>query len=132
MPVVVLSADSKLRLCGVFFHMATHLCSKKKDMAAKHRFSRSASQQAVGIWKRGTGMAVSPHPPWELSEPGGEISERWFRESARLRTGWSGHLCLVNSNVGFFFSVSLQRTVTLYKMERISRDEDILILIAHA
>lgn len=71
----MLSIDSKLGLCGVL-HTATQLGSREKGMAAKRAFMRSAPQLAMGIWKRGAAVA------WELSEPGGEISELQLRESA--------------------------------------------------
>lgn len=87
-PAIVLPIDSKLSLCGGL-HTATQLGSREKGMAAKHAFMRCAPQLAVGIWKRGAGVA------WELSEPGREISEFQLRNSAervssqiQLRSLW--------------------------------------------
>jgi hypothetical protein len=47
-------------------------------MEAKHGFARSTPQKAMGIWKRGAGVAMTHQ--WELSELGGKISELPFRE----------------------------------------------------
>jgi hypothetical protein len=57
---------------------AIQLGSREKGMEAKHGFARSTPQKAMGIWKRGAGVAMTHQ--WELSELGGKISELPFRE----------------------------------------------------
>ena len=65
-PTIILAVN-ELSLYGVFLHAATQLGSRDKGTVTKCRFARSATQKDVGIWKCGH------DPPWELSEPGGDI-----------------------------------------------------------
>lgn len=50
----MLPADYKLRLCGVFLHMATQLGSRERN-------GGRATQPAMGIWNHGACMAMTRH-----------------------------------------------------------------------
>lgn len=54
----MLPVDSKLSLCGVFLQMMTQLGSREKGTVGKDGFVSSALQKAMGIWKRGAGLAA--------------------------------------------------------------------------
>ena len=59
-PAIELPVDSELSLCGAFLH-ARLSWVPERSTEAKHGFARSAPQKAMGIWKRGAGMATTHH-----------------------------------------------------------------------
>lgn len=92
-PAIMVPVDSELSLCGVFLPVATRLGSRETGNGGRVWVCEKCTSKSRGnleAWGwRGS------DPPWELSEPGGEILELWVRKSARLRTGQGGGLSSV-------------------------------------
>ena len=87
----MLPVDSKLSLCGVLGSQGESTGLQKQRYGGKVWVCKKCSPKSHGnleAWGwHGSNL------PWELREPGGQISELQAKESAEVRTDPPAHLC---------------------------------------